>query len=437
MGPPWSPDGLARVVPGGTGLPVVGTRSRATAGKLVPSPRACNNGCVERHPLCNPLIDAAPDAILLVSDRGRIVEVNPAAEILFGWSRDELVGKPISVLVPMDARPAHDAQVRAYTQAPHVRPMGKATSTRACTRDGRVFPVDIKLSPVTYDGEQLTTAIVRDMSTFAALHAELAAKARELEAANEALTRNNAELAQLSREKSELLGVAAHDLRNPLAAIRGFAELLGAEEVGPLSPAQIRVVGRVESTADHMLRLLNSVLDLAAIEAGRLELRRRDADLDELLRDVVAVERVFAEHKGIVLRVEEARTTLGRAFVDAQKLQQVLHNLLNNALKFSPRGASVVVRGWRDGALVRVAVADAGPGLSPTQAAALFRPSTVGPQKPTGGEPSAGLGLAIARRIVEAHGGRIQVESTPGAGATFTMELEAAQSLPASIPTSS
>lgn len=396
-----------------------------------------------RHPLFNDVLDAAPDAILLVSRDGTILAANRAVDDLFGWPPGELVGKSVEVLVPPAHRAGHVPLVRGYVEHPRVRAMGAVSTIRGVTRDGREIPLDIKLAPLVFQDEVLTTAVIRDMSAFASMHAraldhaaQLADVNRRLEDALGELGRRNSELEHVSREKSELLGVAAHDLRNPLAAIRGFAELLGSQELGALNPAERRLVGRIEHTADHMLRLLNSILDMAAIDAGRLELRRTSADLGAITREVVAVERVFAEHKGIRLD-DEGLEGLGEGDVDVPKVQQVLHNLVNNAVKFSPRGARVSVRGLREGTTVRVSVVDRGPGLSATQVERIFRPFERGPAVPTGGEPSNGLGLAIARRIAEAHGGRIEVRSTPGDGAEFTLLLDLPYSFPASIPTSS
>lgn len=236
------------------------------------------------------------------------------------------------------------------------------------------------------------------------------------------LRRLAAELHQLNQEKNELLGIAAHDLRNPLAAISSYFQLLlETDFLGPLTERQRRVLEKSSGTADFMLRLLNNLLDVSKVESGRLNLQLGTLDLARLALQVVDLTRLAGQQKGIELTYEGPPELL--VVGDCDKLQQVLQNLLSNAVKFSPGGTSVRLVLERTEREAVLAVVDQGPGIPLAEQDRLFEPFHRTSVKPTGGERSTGLGLAISRKIVEGHGGRIEVDSQPGRGSTFRIVL--------------
>lgn len=251
---------------------------------------------------------------------------------------------------------------------------------------------------------------------------ELARVNNDLATAQRQLAKSNAELRWLNEQKNQLLGMAAHDLRNPLAAVIAYSSFV-LEEEARLSPEQSSMLRRIQVNVETMLGMVEDVLDFSAIESGTVRLDPVQVTLGELLTELVESSRLIADKKGIRIASVVDRD-VPPLFADRRKLSQVLNNLMTNAIKFSHPGASVTVAAGCDpGSAVWISVSDRGLGMSPEQMDRLFKPfGRVGVQA-TGGEKSTGLGLAIARRIVEAHGGRIEVESAVGKGTTFTVVL--------------
>ncbi|AWK88922.1 sensor histidine kinase [Azospirillum thermophilum] len=256
-----------------------------------------------------------------------------------------------------------------------------------------------------------------------ALFEEMSRLNNELSTAQRALAKANAELAASNEQKNRLMGMLAHDLRSPLQVIAGFAELLEDRVAGRLDATERSCLERIRESSLFMRHLVEDALSLASLEAGRLRLTRQPVDLALLARRNVAMNAVLAEGKGVAIALE-AEEGLPQAMLDSGKTEQVMNNLLSNAIKFSHRGGRVRVgvaagaEGWQ-----RLSVADEGRGMSEAERARLFQPFTRSGTLGTAGEGTVGLGLYICRTIVEGHGGRIQVDSAPGAGATFTVEL--------------
>lgn len=246
------------------------------------------------------------------------------------------------------------------------------------------------------------------------------------------LRRKNAVLVRLNEEKNTLLGVAAHDLRNPIASILGNAALL--LEGGLERLQSRRALEAIDRVSRQMLALVNDLLDVSAIESGRLELRPEPCALDVLLGERVEFFRLHAARKGIAITAACETIVVE---LDPQRVEQVIDNLLSNAVKYSPRGARIEASLALDGEEAVLAVTDHGPGLTEEDRLRLFGAFQRLSARPTGGEKSTGLGLAIAHRIVTAHGGRIEVESQAGAGATFRVRLPRARSAPPDVPSQS
>jgi signal transduction histidine kinase len=232
----------------------------------------------------------------------------------------------------------------------------------------------------------------------------------------------NQKLAELNDQKNEFLGMAAHDLRNPLAVFLGFTELLLKGHVGRLDAEQERVVGMLHRDSEFMLGLVNDLLDVARIESGKVNLDLRPVDLGALAEENVGLNRLLAEKNGVKLALR-CPAGLPTLTLDRPKIWQVFNNLISNAVKFSRPGTETTVELARVPAGVTVAVRDQGVGIPAAEMASLFKPFCPGTAEPAGGEPCSGLGLTIVKRIVESHGGKITVESQVGAGSTFTVFL--------------
>jgi signal transduction histidine kinase len=236
------------------------------------------------------------------------------------------------------------------------------------------------------------------------------------------LAKKTVELQTLNDEKNKLMGMAAHDLRNPLTVLLAFASFLLEDLSGSAGPEQLEMITDMRDAAEHMRRLVDDLLDVSMLESGVVQLDREPFELAAAIERIAKQQLTLAAHKGIALECE-LDDSLGPLSLDRSKITQVVTNLVSNAFKYSPKDTTTCVRLARVGSEVRVTVQDQGPGIAADEQARLFRYFGRGAARPTGGEKSVGLGLAICRRIVEGHGGRIWVESTPGQGATFGFAL--------------
>jgi signal transduction histidine kinase len=229
-----------------------------------------------------------------------------------------------------------------------------------------------------------------------------------------------AELEVASRHKTEFLANMSHELRTPLNVIIGFSEVLESQAFGPLNPKQAEYVEDVLASGRHLLALINDVLDLAKADAGRMELQAADVDLESTLASVMARFRQAAARRRIELHLETRE--LGHVEVDEAKLSQALGRLVDNALKFTPDGGRVTLRATRDTDSVEISVTDAGPGIDPADHGRIFDAFAHAGDAP-GADQGSGLGLALARRYAELHGGNLSVHSDVGVGSTFILCL--------------
>jgi signal transduction histidine kinase/CHASE3 domain sensor protein len=241
---------------------------------------------------------------------------------------------------------------------------------------------------------------------------------------NKELAERNDELLRASRLKSEFLARMSHELRTPMNAIIGFSDLLAEESEGPLHEEYRRYVKHIEQGARHLLQLINDVLDLSKIEAGRLELFHSEFCACEALDEVISVIEPLARIKRIQLESRVARDLLVSA--DRTRFKQILYNLLSNAVKFTPEQGSVWIEARNTGGDVIFTVGDTGLGIAKEEHENIFDEFHQIGETTKGVKEGTGLGLAITRRLVEMHGGRISVDSQPGMGSRFTFDLKAA-----------
>jgi signal transduction histidine kinase len=238
------------------------------------------------------------------------------------------------------------------------------------------------------------------------------------------------ELEELNRQKNEFVGIAAHDLRSPLAVIEMYSAFLLGEPAQRLPERERQFLQVIALQSRFMLNLINDLLDVTRIESGNLDLHPESGDFRGFARRVAGLQAVLAERRGIQVVVEGEDAPCDAVF-DPPRMEQVLNNLIGNAVKFSAGGTRIVVRVECAPGGVRTSVADQGPGIPAEELGKIFKEFHRGTVRPAGGERSTGLGLAIARRIVEAHGGTIGVESEVGRGSTFFFTLPAPPGKPA------
>jgi PAS domain S-box-containing protein len=373
------------------------------------------------------LLEAAPDAVVKVDRSGKIVLINRATESLFGYTRDELIGRSVELLVPQPARDLHVDERMRYWDNPVTRPMGRGLTLNAVRKDGSVFPVEISLSPVNAGDEVRVVAIIRDVTERKRIEEQMRSMELRfnsmLAATNVELERRNREVERADRLKSEFLASMSHELRTPLHTIIGFSELLAEEIQGPLNPKQRRFVEHIHRDSKHLLELINDILDLSKIESGKVELRRELFEGSVELAEVVDSIRPAADNKGIELHTQVE----GACYLNGDKvrLREVLFNLLSNAIKFTPSGGSVTVAiGESDEpGFYRFSVQDTGIGIAASEKESIFDKFYQVGSTTKGVREGTGLGLTITRHIVELHGGRIWVESEAGKGSCFRFTM--------------
>jgi signal transduction histidine kinase len=248
---------------------------------------------------------------------------------------------------------------------------------------------------------------------------ELAITLRELEA-------KSRELEVASRHKSEFLANMSHELRTPLTSVIGFSEVLLQRMFGDLNAKQEDYVQDILDSGRHLLSLINDILDLAKVEAGAVELELSKFWLPEAIEHSVQMLRETATRRGIMVQLDVAED-IGIVEADPRRVRQILFNLLSNALKFTSAGGTVHVMARRDAEIVEIAVRDTGIGIAPEDQARIFESFQQAGTAAEGAQEGTGLGLALVKRLVELHGGRIWVESALGTGSTFTFTLPARQ----------
>jgi signal transduction histidine kinase len=251
------------------------------------------------------------------------------------------------------------------------------------------------------------------------LDAQFHEMAAQLDAARKELASRNDELARMNVEKNHFMGMAAHDLRNPL-----FGALVSVEALMRLSERPERdqaMLERLRTSLKAMSNLVSDFLDVSLIESGALRLRTAPADVAAIARESVEVAQLLAEQKEIALHCEAPEPVI--ASVDQEKIAQVMTNFLTNAVKYSPPRSRIDLLVTRTGRAARISVRDEGPGIPPDEMGRLFMPFSRASTRPTAGESSTGLGLAICRKIVEGHGGRVWAESEVGKGSVFSFEV--------------
>ncbi len=338
------------------------------------------------------VMDHMLEGLVIVDDTSSIVSLNREAERMFGYRREELIGRHVGLLLPDDAQPEAEAFLRAARQ----RAMGRITEWAARRKNGQVFRVELALFAFESGGRRFFAGNLRDLS------------GRE----------------EVERLKAEFVATVSHELRTPLTAIRGALGLLAGGLVGPLSDEARQAVHVAERNARRLMTLINDILDLERLEQGRVEMQFGEVRLADVLQRAADTIGPVAADQGIALEVP---STSVRAWADGDRLTQVVVNLLSNAVKFSPPTSVVTVGVVESPDWVEVRVTDRGRGVPPAFRDVIFerfRQVSTSDAREKGG---SGLGLAIAKSIVERHGGLIGVDSEEGRGSTFWFRVPPAR----------
>ncbi|MGH2977336.1 MAG: ATP-binding protein [Gaiellaceae bacterium] len=361
--------------------------------------------------------EVAPEALLTYDlDRARIIDANPAAVALFGYPLDELKAAPLGVISP-PTQPGGRTSVDAGRDA--VARSGREASIvfewTYLAKTGELIPTETRHTRLPTAGGNLARVTIIDLRERRRIE-ELRRHAVELELQNRRIQEAN-------RLKSEFLANMSHELRTPLNAILGFSQVLDKRLFGELNEKQGEYVEDIRSSGNHLLSLINDVLDLSKVEAGQIELETAPFSLREAIERGVVMVRERASKDGVAIAAEvepEVQIVSG----DERRIRQILFNLLSNAVKFTPAGGRIDVTAARADGEIQVAVTDNGPGVAPEDLDRIFeefQQTEAGAKQHEG----TGLGLALSKRLIELHGGRIWVESEVGVGSRFVFTLPA------------
>lgn len=386
---------------------------RSRGGTLVMSAIRDISGRKKAEEKFRALLESAPDAIVIVAQNGNIVLVNSQTEKLFGYSRAELVSQPIEMLMPPRYRGRHSGFRTGFFTDPRVRPMGVGLELYGQHKNGEEFPIEISLSPLETEDGTLVSSAIRDIT--------------ERKRFERALQEKNVELANANAAKDRFLASMSHELRTPLNAIIGFTGTLLMKLPGPLNVDQEKQLRTVKLSGQHLLALINDLLDIARIEAGKFDLAIESVDLSALIEEVAGVLRPLADGKGLAFELVLPGDALW-VRSDRRALSQIAINLIQNAIKFTECGRVRVGLVRHVGSAsrrreVELFVEDTGAGIRAEDQARLFGAfSRIAPnRKPS--PDGTGLGLHLSQKLAQQLGGNIAMTSDYGRGSRFVLVL--------------
>jgi PAS domain S-box-containing protein len=375
------------------------------------------------------ITNSARDAILMMDPRGAISYWNPAAETILGYQAAEVLGRNLhELLAPERFLEAHQDAFAEFVRTGGGSAVGQQMEMLARRKDGREIAVDLSLSAVSLNEEWHAVGILRDVTQRKQLEQQ-EQYAIALEGQKLAMEELYAAAEASTRAKSEFLANMSHEIRTPMTAILGFADLLlGEPGLDKAPPERIEAIRTIQRNGNYLLQLINDILDLSKIEAGKLEIERISCSPVQVLGDVISLMKVRANAKRLPLTLEFVGGIPETIHSDPVRLRQVLINLIGNAVKFTETGevriVASLVRSPSKPALLQVAVCDTGIGLTPEQSSRLFQPFSQADSSTTRKFGGTGLGLTISKRLAEMLGGDITLCSTRGKGSVFSVTFE-------------
>lgn len=349
--------------------------------------------------------ETAIDAFITTDKFGIVTAFNPAAETMFGFYHTEIMGQNVSLIMTKPDRNRHDDHIQRYRLEGDPEAMGMNRPLYAQRKDGSVFPVNIALSEMQVDGETYFTSVLRDIT-------ELKSAERELIQAKESAEKAN-------QAKSEFLSSMSHELRTPLNAILGFAQLFNFDN--NLTEQQIDNVHEIGKAGEHLLKLINQVLDLAKIETGNLALQPEPVPINEVLKECLALTLPMAESRHVTLNLSTNSNAV--VYADNTRVKQILLNLLSNAVKYNRPGGSVNISiSSGEQGRIKLTISDTGQGIAKDKIQDIFQPFNRLGMADSQVE-GTGIGLVISKHLVENMGGNLGVKSIPDEGSDFWVEL--------------
>ncbi|MCC7576550.1 MAG: PAS domain S-box protein, partial [Methanomethylovorans sp.] len=367
--------------------------------------RAAQKALLESEVRFRQLVENAPEAIF-VQTNGCFAYVNPAALLLFGVdSANQLIGQPVLERFHPDFRDIVRERIHLLSDMSEEVPNIEEIYLRL---DGTPFNVEVSAVPITYDGLNGSLVFFRDIT--------------ERKQVERALIRAKLVSDEANRSKTEFLANTSHELKTPLNSIIGFSELILAGELGEVSEQQKKYIGTIHESGYLLLNIINRILDLSSIDYGQIDLDYTKFDLCDAIQDTCAMMQALAKRKAIELIVD-LDAHINEINADIIKLKEIIYNLVDNSIKFTPYGGNVVVAASLNGNHVQISVSDNGIGISEKDIERIFDPFYQVDSSTTRRYGGTGLGLSLIYQFIKMHGGDIWVESEPGKGSTFTFTL--------------
>ncbi|MBS0289489.1 MAG: response regulator [Proteobacteria bacterium] len=361
------------------------------------------------------LVELSPDAIYIHRD-SNFIFLNQSACVLFGVKdANQLIGKSIFDFIHPDYHAV--AQDRIFQAQINGRSCSLIEEKFVNVSGQEIF-VEVQTVPCKYQGKSAVQVYARNITARKEAEQKIDSQNRKLKK----FISQNKRLKYADLMKSKFLATMSHELRTPLNAIIGFSEVLKDGLVGELLPKQKEYCTDIHKSGLHLLALINDILDLSKVEAGKMELDLEPIDVNFLLEDALSIVKENAAINGVYLKLE-INSLIGIAKYDARKLKQIIYNLLSNAMKFSPQGSTVTLSANIKNNTLEISVTDTGQGMSAEELKRLFRPFEQLHNPTNTKEKGTGLGLMIAKRLAELHSGDIHVESAVGKGTCFTVRL--------------
>jgi PAS domain S-box-containing protein len=352
----------------------------------------------EREEYLSTLLDNVIDAIVTIDESGLIETFNPAAERIFGYAKADVTGQNVELLIPEHYRDQHDEFLLAYRESGVPRMLGKALELPGLRRNGELFTMELAVSQITLQGQRRFIAVVRDVS----------------------------ERKRIERMKNEFVSTVSHELRTPLTSIAGALGLINGGALGEV-PAQMGEMLRIaQSNSQRLSGLINDLLDMDKLVAGKMTLELHRLKLWPLLATAVEQNQPYATQHSVTLHLKPPPLDV-EVRVDRQRFDQVMANLLSNAAKFSAPGADVEVSAALAETRVRISVRDFGMGIPEAFRARIFGKFSQADATDTRQKGGTGLGLAITKELIERMAGAIGFESVEGQGTVFWVELPVEQ----------
>jgi len=340
------------------------------------------------------IVNTVIDGIVTIDQRGNIETFNPAAERVFGYAADEVVGQNVKCLMPEPYHSEHDGYLKNFHDSREAKVIGIGREVVGQRKDGSTFPMELAVGDMEVGGVKMFTGIVRDIS----------------------------DRKQAEKLKTEFISTVSHELRTPLTSIKASLGLIRTGGVGDLPKKLGRMLEIAYSNSDRLVRLINDILDIEKIAAGKMDFMMEPMDITALLVQAIDANKGYGQEHGVSFALS---CDLSDAMIegDHDRLMQVLANLMSNAAKFSPEGEPVVISLSQNNGGYRVSVADRGPGIPEDFRDKIFGKFHQADSSDTRQKGGTGLGLNITKAIVEQHGGSIGFETEIGKGTTFFFDL--------------